>query len=61
MASVIVSTDKLPGDIRSSIVSCAKDDSMLVVECVALFAGVKNISIQIGASMLPVKTRWPPS
>ena len=28
------------------------------MECVALFARVKNTSIWIAANMLPVKTRW---
>jgi len=58
MESVSVSTDKLPADIRSSVVSCAKDDSMFVVECVALLVNVKSTTIKIATSMLPVKTRW---
>ena len=58
MASVKVCTEKLQADIKSSVVSCAKDDCRFVMECVALSARVKNSSIQIAASMLPVKNRW---
>jgi len=58
MASVAVSTINLSADIKSSVLCHVPDDSMFVVECVALFARVKNTSIQTAANMLPVKTRW---